>query len=282
MSIHPTAIIESGAELGSNVTVGPYCYIATGTVVGDNTVMGPYVCVLQHTTIGPGCRIHAGATLGDLPQDLSFKDVVSHTRIGANCTIREGVTVHRGTKPDTTTEIGDECYLMCNSHFAHNVKLGKSVIVANGAACAGYVEVGDRAFISGYCAIHQFVRIGRLAMVGALTMASKDIPPFFTTRSSSLNGVAGCNIVGMRRAGMSAEDRTQVRKAFSMLYRSNLNVSQAVEALRATFNAGPVVEICDFIKQSKRGIARAGERESVDRESVSDLPEVFGPPAIGE
>jgi len=262
MSIHPTAIIDAGAELGNNVTVGPFCCIEKGTVVGENTVIGPHVCVMQHTTIGPGCRIHAGAILGDLPQDLGFKDAVSHTRIGAKCTIREGVTIHRGAKPDTTTEIGDDCYLMANSHFAHNVKLGKSVIIANGALCAGYVEVGDRAFISGNCGIHQFVRIGRLAMVGALTMASKDIPPFFTTRSSSLNGVAGCNIVGMRRAGMSSADRMQVRKAFSILYRSKLNVSQAVETMRATFTSGPVLEICDFIKQSKRGIAGSAGEEA--------------------
>jgi UDP-N-acetylglucosamine acyltransferase len=261
MGIHPTAIVDAGAKLGRNVTVGPFSCIEKGTEIGDDTVIGPHVCIMQHTAIGPGCRIHAGAIIGDIPQDLSFKNEVSYVRIGAKCTIREGVTVHRGAKPETATVIGDECFLMANSHFAHNVRLGRSVIVANGALCAGHVEVGDRAFISGNCTIHQFVRIGRLVMLGGLSAISKDVPPFFTTRPSALNLVGGCNVVGMRRAGMSVEDRTQVRKAFKILYRTNHNVSQAVAEMRAEFGSGPVVEICDFIKLSKRGIVGGAQED---------------------
>jgi len=267
MAIHTTAVVDRGAELGKDVNIGPFAYVERDVRIGDGTAVGPHASILQHTTVGPGCRIHAGATLGDIPQDLSFKNPVSHVRIGAKCTIREGVTIHRGTKPDTATEIGDECFLMAFSHFAHNVKLGKSVIVANGTLCAGYVEVGDRAFISGNCAVHQFVRIGRLAMLGGLSAISKDVPPFFTTRPACLNSVASCNFVGMRRAGLDTKARTEVRKAFMILYRSERNISQALEEIRATFSAGPVLEICDFIDQSKRGIC--GLSPEVEEEDVS-------------
>lgn len=254
MSIHATAVVDRGAVLGKDVTVGPFSVIHDKTVIGDGVVIGPHVVIFPHTTIGAGCRIHAGSIIGDLPQDLSFKDAVSFVKIGTGCTIREGVTIHRGTKPETTTEIGDGCFLMANSHFAHNVKVGKSVIVANGVLCAGYVEIGERVFISGNCAVHQFVKVGRLAMLGGLSAISQDLPPFFTTRPVRLNTVAACNIVGMRRAGMDPAARTQVRKAFSLLYRSGLNVRQAVEQIRASFSTGPALEICDFIEKSKRGI----------------------------
>ena len=254
MRIHPTAVVDKGAQIGKNVNIGPFSCIEADTVIHDGVVIGAHVTILRHTTIGSGSRVHPGAIIGDLPQDLSFKEAISYVRIGCKCIIREGVTIHRGTKPDTATEIGDECYLMANSHFAHNVKLGKSVIVANGVLCAGYVEIGDRAFISGNCAIHQFVKVGRLAMLGGLCAVSQDVPPFFTTRPVSLNTIATCNVVGMRRAGIDAEGRNEVKKSFKLIYRSNLNVSQAVQEIRTTLHSGPAIEICEFIEKSKRGI----------------------------
>ena len=145
--IHPTAIIEDGAAIGDDVEVGPHAVI------------------FRHATIGPHCRIHTGAVIGDVPQDLAFKNVESFVRIGAGCVIREHVTIHRGTKEGTGTVVGDGCYLMAHSHLGHNVQLGRRVILANGALLAGYVEIGDLAFISGNACVHQFVRIGRLAML---------------------------------------------------------------------------------------------------------------------
>ena len=260
--IHKTAVIDAGAELGRDVTVGPFSYIEADVRVGDGCVIGPHVSILRYTSLGANCRVHAGAVLGDLPQDTAFKQCESWARIGANCLIREGVTIHRGTKPGTVTEIGDDCFLMAFSHFAHNVRLGKGVIVANGALLGGYVEVGGRAFISGNCLIHQFVKVGRLAMLGGGSAASKDVPPFCTLRTLSLNTVAGLNVVGMRRANLSPEEREEIKRAFKILYKSGLNVSQSVEKIRETFTSGPALEFCAFIEESKRGICGFGEFEA--------------------
>ncbi|MFH1477894.1 MAG: acyl-ACP--UDP-N-acetylglucosamine O-acyltransferase [Verrucomicrobiota bacterium] len=257
MNIHPTAIVNSKVELGLNVTIGPFCVIDADVKIGDNVHIGPHVVILPYTTLGAGCTIHAHAVLGDLPQDMAFKtDVVSYVRIGADCTIREGVTIHRGTKPETETTVGAGCYLMANSHLAHNVRLGRQVILANGALLAGYVEVGDRAFISGNAVVHQFCRVGQLAMMSGNSAISKDLPPFCTARSSRVNMIAGLNVVGLRRAGYGAPDRLAIKRAFRTLYQSGLNVSQAIAQIRAESPSGVVMEFCEFVEQSKRGICR--------------------------
>ena len=247
-NIHPTAVIEDGA------------------VIGEGAEIGPHVTIYRYVTLGPNCRIHAGAVIGDIPQDLAFKNVESYVRIGANCVIREHVTIHRGTKADTNTVVGDDCYLMTNSHLAHNVRLGSRVIIASGALLAGYVEVGDLAFISGSSLVHQFVRIGRLAMLSGLSGIGKDVPPFCTTRGFAVNRIGGLNVVGMRRAGMAPAQRAEVKRAFKLLYRSGLNVTQALGAIRGEFHAGPALEVCDFIEASARGICRMAEAD----EEVSD------------
>ena len=258
MNIHPTAIVNPKAELGANVTIGPFCVIDADVKIGANARIGPHVTILPFTTIGAGCTLHANVVLGDLPQDIAFKDVVSYVRLGANCTIREGVTIHRGTKPETETVAGDDCYLMANSHLAHNVRLGNGVILVNGALLAGYVEVGDRAFISGNAAVHQFCRIGKLAMMSGNSSISKDLPPFCITRSSRMNSIAGLNVVGLRRAGYGVPDRLAIKRAFHILYQSGLNVSQATAKIRAESPSGPTMEFCEFVEQSKRGICRFG------------------------
>lgn len=261
MQIHPTAIVSKGAELGADVVIGPYSVIDEQVRIADGVKIGPHVVIYRYTSLGKGCTVHANAVLGDLPQDLAFKDVVSYLRIGAGTTIREGVTIHRGTKPDTVTAVGDNCYLMANSHLAHNVTMGNNVIVANGALLAGYVQVGDRAFISGNCVIHQFVKIGRLAMLGGNCGINKDVPPFCTADSVHLNVIAGLNLVGMRRAGISAADRLIIKRIFSILFRSGLNVSQAVEKIKQEDQSPFAREICEFIESSKRGICgvKSGE-----------------------
>ena len=176
-------------------------------------------------------------------------------RIGADCVIREGVTIHRGTKPDTATVVGEGCFLMANSHLAHNVRLGNRVILANGVLLAGYVEVGDNVFCGGNAAVHQFCRIGRLAMLQGLAGISQDVPPFCTMHGTTMNGVAGLNIVGLRRAGLTPEQRLEIKHAFKLLYHSGLNYRDAVTRIRAELPPGPAQELADFTATSKRGIA---------------------------
>lgn len=256
--IHQSAVVEEGAELGADVAVGPFSYIESGVTIGSGCVIGPHVTILRHTSLGSGTEVHAGAVLGDLPQDVGFENKDSFVRIGSNCIIREGVTVHRGTKEGTSTEIGDGCFLMAFSHFAHNVKLGSGVIVANGALLGGYVQVGEKVFISGNSVIHQFVKIGRVAMLGGGSGVSKDVPPFCTIQPLAPNTVLGLNVVGLRRAGMSPDERKDIKRAFKILYQSGLNVTQATEKIRATFDSGSALEFCEFIEASDRGICAFG------------------------
>ncbi|WP_373542144.1 acyl-ACP--UDP-N-acetylglucosamine O-acyltransferase [Chamaesiphon sp.] len=255
MQIHPTAAIEPGAQIGANVSIGPFCYIRQDVKIGDNCILDAHVTLLPYTAIGRDCHLHSNVVIGDLPQDLAFKDEPSYVQIGDNCSIREGVTIHRGTKAGTVTTVGDRCLLMAYSHLAHNVQLGNDIIVANGALLAGYVEVGDRAFISGNCLVHQFVKIGRLVMMAGGSAAQKDIPPFCMTRSTTLNKIMGLNTIGLRRAGFTPEQRLTLKRAFRILYQSNLLIPEALLKLEAEFDSDLVREICDFIKDSQRGIA---------------------------
>ncbi|MBE9115199.1 acyl-ACP--UDP-N-acetylglucosamine O-acyltransferase [Lusitaniella coriacea LEGE 07157] len=256
MLIHPTAVIESGAKLGADVRVGAFSYIDRVVEIGDGCEIGSHVTILPYTRLGKNCRVHAGAVLGDLPQDVAFANEESYVRVGDNCIIREGVTIHRGTKLGSVTEVGNDCFLMAYSHLAHNAKLGNRAIISNGALVAGYAEVEDGAFISGNCLIHQFTRVGRLAMLSGGTAIQKDVPPFCMTRSMSSNTVMGLNVVGLRRAGYSAEDRLILKRAFKRLYQSGLNVSQAVVQLDKEFSSELVQELNLFVKTSQRGICR--------------------------
>ncbi|MGR3173557.1 MAG: acyl-ACP--UDP-N-acetylglucosamine O-acyltransferase [Candidatus Scalindua sp.] len=254
--IHETAIIDPGAELGNDVDVGPFTVIEADVTIGDGTVIGPNVSIMPYTSIGPRCHVHAGAVLGGIPQDVDFKGDRSFVSIGANCQIREGVTINRGTKADSVTEIGDDCFLMAFSHFGHNVKLGRKVIVANGALLAGYVEVGDQVFISGNCVLHQFVKVGRLAMLGGSCGISKDVPPFCLVKPLEGNTIAGLNSVGLRRSTLSTKDRQEIKEAFKLLFLSDLNVSHALEKIKSAYPSGPAAEISTFVDESKQGICR--------------------------
>jgi UDP-N-acetylglucosamine acyltransferase len=252
--IHKTAIIDQGAELGNDIEIGPFTVIESDVTIGDGTVIGPNVSIRPYTSIGPLCNIHAGAVLGGIPQDVNFEEGKSFVSIGANCQIREGVTINRGTQTDSVTEIGDDCFLMAFSHFGHNVKLGRKVIVANGALLAGYVEVGDQAFISGNCVLHQFITVGRLSMLGGGCGVSKDVPPFCLLKPIALNAIAGLNSVGLRRSTLTTKDRQEIKEAFKFLFLSGLNVSHALEKIKAAYPTGPAAEFSTFIDKSERGI----------------------------
>ena len=254
--IHPTAIVSPGAQLGTDVEIGPFAFIAPTACIGDGCVLGPHAVVLEHTTLGARCKVHSGAVLGDLPQDLSFKDEPSFVVIGEDCVFREGVTVHRGTKPGTTTHIGHHVFMMANSHAAHNTEVGNHVIMANGTLLAGYVVVGERSFLGGSCAVHQFCHIGRLSMVGGGHILTKDLPPFCITPSSGCSLVTGLNVIGLRRAGYTAEQRAQIKLAFTTIYRSGLNTTQARERLLTETNNPFAAEFAEFLSHAKRGLCR--------------------------
>lgn len=256
MTIHPTAVVDPKAELGKNVTVGAFAYIDADVTVGDDCQILPRATLLRYTTLGRHCRVHPGAVLGDLPQDLAFEATETYAHIGDRCVLREGVTVHRGTKPGSATVVGNDCLLMVNSHVAHNGKLGDRVILANNALIAGYAEVGDRAFISGGCLVHQFTRIGRLVMMSGGSAVQKDVPPFCMTRSVSPNTIMGLNVVGLRRANVSADERKALKQALQILYQSDLSVSNAVGRIRATLKSPLIEEMCAFIDASERGICK--------------------------
>lgn len=255
--IHPTAIIEPGAQLGADVRIGPYAYVAATARLGDGCILAPHSAVMDHTTLGARCTLHTGAVIGDAPQDLSFNGEPSYVVTGDDCIFREGVTIHRGTKPGTTTRIGNRVFMMANSHAAHNCEVADHVIMANGVLLGGYVTVGERAFLGGGAAVHQFCRVGRLAMVGALCFLSKDLPPFCVSVPSQNSLVYGLNTIGLRRNGLDAAQRAQIKKAFHTLYRSGLNTTQARDRLRTEADSNPfAAEFADFIAVAKRGLCR--------------------------
>ena len=254
--IHPTAIVESGAQLGTDVQIGPFAYVASTARLGDGCILGPHAVVLRHTTLGARCRVHSGAVLGDLPQDLSFKDEPSFVVTGDDCVFREGATVHRGTKPGSTTRIGHHVYMMSNSHAAHNCEIADHVIMANCVLLGGYVSVGERCFLGGAAAVHQFCHIGRLAMVAAASIITKDLPPFCMSLSSRNSEVGGLNTVGLRRTGFTAPQRAQIKRAFHTVYRSGLNTSQAKAQLLSESDNPFAAEFAEFLALAKRGLCR--------------------------
>lgn len=264
--IHPTAIVEPGAQLGADVHIGPFAYVAATAVLGDGCVLAPHAVVLDHTTLGARCTVHSGAVIGDLPQDLSFGGEPSYVVTGDDCTFREGVTIHRGTKPGSTTRLGHHVFMMANSHAAHNCEVGDHVVMANCVLLAGYVTVGERCFFGGSAAVHQFCHIGRLAMVAASSLLTKDLPPFCVSVNNENSMVYGLNLVGLRRAGLDAAQRAQIKQAFATLYRSGLNTSQARDTLRADTGNPFAAEFADFIDRATRGLCRP----SFDTADASD------------
>jgi UDP-N-acetylglucosamine acyltransferase len=250
--IHPTAIVNPKAQLDSSVIVGPYAVVDSDVVIGPGCVVGPHVYLTGRTTIGSGNRFHAGSVIGDAPQDLKYKDEPTRLRIGDNNVLREHVTVHRSTKPEEETLLGSNNFLMANSHVAHNSRVGNNVIVANGALLAGHAEVADRAFISGNCLIHQFVRVGTLAMMQGGSAISKDLPPFTVARGD--NGICGLNSVGLRRAGYGSEERVELKRLYHLLFRSGRKMTEAIAAGREQFSGNAARIMLDFVQAARRGV----------------------------
>ncbi|HOE26595.1 MAG: acyl-ACP--UDP-N-acetylglucosamine O-acyltransferase [Candidatus Aureabacteria bacterium] len=256
--IHPTAVIDAAAEIADDVTVGPYAVIEGDVSIGRGTVIESHACIKRRTSIGENNRIHAGAVLGDLPQSLSFKDVPTFLRIGAGNTFREHVTVHRAMVENEATVIGDHNYFMALSHAGHDCVIGNRVIVTSCALIAGHTVVEDNVVISGAVVIHQFSRIGRLAMLSGLSAVNRDIPPFVIAGGRPA-AASGLNVVGLRRAGVTQAGRTRLKEAFKTFYASGLNASRAIEEIEKGEMTPEVRHFVEFIRRSTRGVCRYAE-----------------------
>lgn len=253
--IHPTAVIGEGVELGAGTTVGPYAVIEDGVKLGKDNRIWTRAFLGKGTTLGDGNQVHMGAVLGHLPQDVSFDPgTETYTRIGNRNTFREYSQVHRATKAGQATVIGDDNLFMALSHVAHDCVVGDRVILVNQASLPGHCEVGDRVLMSGFTGIHQFCRIGRLAMVSALSVSNKDLPPFFIFGGRPARA-EGVNVVGLRRAGLGADARQALKEAFRLLYRSELTIPEAVERIEQELQGPEVEELVAFVRASTRGIA---------------------------
>jgi UDP-N-acetylglucosamine acyltransferase len=256
--IHPTAVIAPEAELADDVQVGPYVVIEGHVRVGAGSILRPHAYLCGPLTMGRGNVVFSGAVLGERPQHLQYKDEPTRLEIGDENVFREHVTVHRGTSHTGKTEIGSRNFFMAGSHIAHDCRIGNGCILANGALVGGHCMIDDGAYLSGNCAIHQFVRIGRLALLSGCSATTKDIPPF--VMQQGINCVVGINLVGMRRAGMTHAQINAVRHAFRVLYRQGQTITTALDQLERELGAiDAIAEIITFIRQSTRGISVTDE-----------------------
>jgi UDP-N-acetylglucosamine acyltransferase len=250
--IHTTAIIHPKAQIDSTVQVGPYAVIDEHVLLGSHCRVGPHVHLTGHLVAGTHNVFHAGCVVGDAPQDLKYKGEPTRLRIGDHNVFREHVTVHRANKLSDDTVIGSHNFLMAHSHVGHNVVLGHRVILANGALLAGHVVVDDSVFISGNCLVHQFVRIGTMALMQGGAAISKDLPPFTVARG--INGICGLNTVGLRRAGFSAAERLELKRLYHALFRSGRNLQTAIAAAQREFTSAPAQTMLRFLAGAKRAV----------------------------
>lgn len=271
--IHPSAVLSAEAKLADDVRVGPFVVIEGPVTLGPGCVVRPHAHLIGPLTLGSNNDIGSGSVLGGAPQHLGYRGEPTLTEIGNGNTFREHVTVHRGMPagagPGTgATRIGHDNLFMAGSHVAHDCRVGNNNLFANSAVIGGHVEVADRVFLSGNSAVHQFCRVGRLALLSGASASSKDIPPFWVMQE--VNWVCGVNVIGMRRAGMPTAEIQAVRKAFKMIYRERLTVSAAVLRIEAELGHVPAVrELIDFIRSSKRGICGAARFDAGAEEAAA-------------
>ncbi len=254
--IHPTAIIEDGAELAADVEVGPYSVIGGRVKIGAGTRLVSHVSVAGHTEIGEGCTIHPFASIGGPPQDIGYKGEETACFIGDRNVIREYVTINRAsTKADGWTRIGNGNFIMAYTHIAHDCQVGNNITMANGASLAGHVHVDDFANLSGFCAFHQFCRIGKYAFVSGLTGVPQDVPPYVIVAGNRARPF-GLNVVGLERRGFSKEEIAELKRAYRFLFRSSMTLQAALKTIEEQLEGPHIQELVTFIRSSERGICR--------------------------
>jgi len=254
VNIHPTAIVDDSAQIGKNVTIGPYSIIDKNVIINDGVEIKTHVVIGENTTIGKNCTIFHGAIVGEIPQDLKFKGEETYTEIGENTVIREYVTIHRGTDDRWKTVIGNNCLIMAYAHVAHDCELGNNVILANAVNLAGHVTLEDYATLGGLVPVHQFVRIGAHSYIGGGYRVSKDVPPYILASSEPLK-YSGLNSVGLRRRGFTPESRQLMKQAYRILFRSEFNTSQALAKIKSELTQTEEIQaILQFVEKTQRGI----------------------------
>jgi UDP-N-acetylglucosamine acyltransferase len=251
--VHPSSVIGDEVQLGADVEIGPFCLLASKIRIGPGTRLISHVAIFGDTEIGAGNVLHPNVVIGDEPQDIAYTGGVRKVRIGNRNVFREGTTIHRGSEHGEVTTIGDDNFFMQNSHAAHDCRVGNSTIIAGGALLAGWVEVGDRALVSGNCVVHQYTRIGRLAMMRGLSRTSRDIPPFCIMDGT--HTLRGINVIGLRRLGFKAAQIRSIREVFLGLFGKRQNLKLALERIASQKLTPEAREMVDFIRASKRGVA---------------------------
>ncbi len=261
MPIDPSAVVAASARIdpcavvGPRVRIGEFCIIEADVSIGADCLLEPYVYVRRWTTLGERNQVSAGTVLGTDPLDKGFGGERSYLRIGNDNKIREHYTISRGTAPESVTEIGDANYIMTSGHIAHNCRVGNNTVIASCALIAGYVEVEDQAFISGGVVVHQYSKIGRLAMIGGNTRVNSDVPPFFLCTGFNVEP-KGLNLVGLKRAGYKHGDVSTLKKAYQILYRSGLKLQEALARIETEIPTPETLHLVKFIRRSERGICR--------------------------
>jgi UDP-N-acetylglucosamine acyltransferase len=255
-SIHPSAVVAPGADIADDAVVGPFCTVGAHARIGPGARLVSHVAVDGWTTVGAGCTVFPFASLGSQTQDLKYKGGSPRAEIGDRTTIREYVTVNAATFDGETTRVGSDCHIMAYAHIAHDCVVGNRVIIANAGTLAGHVVIEDQAIVGGLVGIHQFVRIGRLCIIGGCSKVTQDVPPFMMADGHPL-GIHGINSVGLKRAGVDDHAQALLKKAFRLLYRQNLTTARALEEIGRQLDPVPEIgQLVDFVRKSERGIAK--------------------------
>lgn len=253
-TIHSTAIIAPDAKIGADVTIGPFAIVGEKCAIGDGCVISAHAVLERYVTLGTKVKVGVGSVLGGDPQDLKFKGEPTVVEVGDNTVIREYATINRGTAQSFKTTLGKNCLIMSYVHLAHDCHVGDGVILSNGVQLAGHVTIEDKVTMSGLTAVHQFARIGRYAFVGGMSRVSKDVPPYIKAVGNPIK-LYGLNSVGLQRNGFPEDVMRELKRAYRLFFRSELNVSQALERARAELQPGPEVEaLIRFVDESQRGV----------------------------
>jgi UDP-N-acetylglucosamine acyltransferase len=252
--IHRTALIDPTAKLGQDVTIGPYAIVGPHVTIGDRATVAAHAVLERNTRLGNGVRVGCGSVIGGDPQDLKYRGEETWVEIGDDTIIREYCTINRGSVATGKTTVGERCFIMTYVHLAHDCAIGNDVILANGIQMAGHVAVDDRAIISGLVPIHQFVRIGTYAFVGGGSRVNQDVPPFTKAVGNPVH-LYGLNSVGLQRAGFAPETKLALKRAYRLLFNSDLTVAQGIARARSELPTLPEVEtFLRFIEESQRGV----------------------------